>query len=127
MAAAKSSIDTARVAGFELGCCWYVLLEQPEAQMGIRVECEHDLAAADAAHLREARVQVGPMMNGHTRHGGIETGVGKRQRLGTGQYGGQGADRALRNHERRDVDGDDGAVGWLVRASSRAHVDDGSR
>jgi hypothetical protein len=84
----------------------------------------HDdqLAAGDPGEFGQPGRRVPPVMHGKHRHRRIEDPVIERERLGQGLHRRSGTGRALIEHQRRRVNGNDPPVGRLVAARSRAHV-----
>jgi hypothetical protein len=100
-------------------------VRQPQQVERIAIEGQdHDWAAADAPHFTQARVGVGPLMDRHRGHCGVEAGIGERQLFGDGVERGREMRRTLCAHRRRRLDRRDLAVDGFVRASTRADVDD---
>ena len=88
---------------------------------------DHDAALRNTDHLREAGVDVAPMMEGEDRHRRIERVVGKRQILGAGPDGWGGVESPLGDHDLGRLDGGYLTVKELVRARAGPDIDDASR
>jgi len=104
-----------------------VVAHEPEVHHRLEIALEDDGAAArHPLQLAQPGGAVGPVVVAEDRHRGVERAVGERQRLGGRLHGGRRADRALGEHHRRRLDGDDVAVARLIAAGARADVDDGA-
>jgi len=82
---------------------------------------EDHLTLRHAAHLRQAGIQVGPVVDGHDRHGGIEGLVGEGERLRSCLN--TASLLMLGEHHRCRLNGYDLFRGRFVRPRARSDID----
>lgn len=116
--------DGAVVVG--VGVFGEVVADKPEVAGDALVPGEDDGATGDATDLGEAGFEVGPVVDGEGAERGVDGVVGERDAVGGGDGGGGEAGRALRDHDHRGFDGEQG-FGRFVGAGAGTDVDDGAR